>query len=72
MRGDGTREYYVDPSCVQTIAEGKTRDPAEEPIQQSEHAMHAWQHALQGVLAEMARTEAYLAELRRRAEGASG
>jgi hypothetical protein len=78
-RGDGRRGYYVDPSCVHTLAEfgdyayasgeRAKRDPAEEPVKHSDHAMDALRYALHGELAGTARTEAYLAELRRRVEG---
>jgi hypothetical protein len=52
-----------------TSSERAKRDPAEEPIKQSDHAMDALRSALRsalhGELAGVARTEAYLTELRR-------
>ena len=76
-RGDGTSGLYVDPSCVHTIAEygtyayatspsdGRKRDPSEEPVKQSNHALDATRYALHTELGEHAATEAYLAEMRR-------
>lgn len=73
-RGDGTRGLYVDPSCVNTIAEYGTyayatadrarRDPSEEPVKQSDHALDATRYALFAALAGEAKTEAYLATMR--------
>ena len=74
-RGDGTRGLYVDPSCVNTIAEygtyayatgdGRKRDPSEEPVKQCDHALDATRYALFTELGEHAATEAYLAEMQR-------
>jgi hypothetical protein len=74
--GDGTRGLYVDPRCLHTIAEYGTyayatadagqRDPSEQPLKQSDHALDATRYALHGELASAAKTEAYLAALRRR------
>ena len=76
-RGDGTRGLYVDPSCMNTIAEygtyayatspsdGRKRDPSEEPVKQSDHALDATRYALHTELGEHAATEAYLAEMQR-------
>ena len=74
-RGDGTRGLYVDPSCVNTIAEygtyayatsdGRKRDPSEEPVKQSDHSLDATRYALHTELGGTAATEAYLAEMRR-------
>ncbi len=75
-RGDGTRGLYVDPACVATIAEygayayattdGDQRDASELPLKQADHAMDATRYALHGELTGWARTEAYLADMRRR------
>ncbi len=79
-RGDGTRGLYVDPSCVNTIAEygayqyepaeraaRATRDPAEHPLKQHDHALDATRYALHTELGRAARTEAYLARAARQA-----
>lgn len=81
LRGDGTRGLYVDPSCVNTIAEYGTyayataerskRDPSEEPVKQSDHALDAGRYALHTELGEQAATEAYLAEMRRYVKSAT-
>ena len=79
-RGDGTRGLYVDPHCAATIAEYGSycyatadkarRDPAEQPLKQGDHAMDAARYALHTELAGAARTEAYLADMRRRMDRA--
>lgn len=50
-----------------TVAEGQTsrRDPKEEPLKQSDHALDALRYALHSELAGAAKTEAYLADTRR-------
>ena len=76
LREDGTRGLYVDPArCVNTIAEfgsyayataeRSKRDPSEEPVKQSDHAMDALRYALHSELGQQAATEAYLAEMQR-------
>ena len=75
LRGDGTRGLYVDPRCKNLIAEfggyayataeRTKRDPAEEPIKQSDHALDATRYALHSELGQQAATEAYLADVRR-------
>jgi hypothetical protein len=78
-RSDGTRGLYVNPACVATIAEygayqhatapsGARRDPAERPLKQGDHAMNATRYALPTEFSQSAQAEAYLADMRRRAE----
>jgi hypothetical protein len=74
-RDDGTHGLYVDPRCKATLAEFGSycyatvdrtrRDPAEQPLKQGDHAMDATRYALHTELAGAARTEAYLADIRR-------
>jgi hypothetical protein len=78
-RADGTRGLYVSPLCTATIAEygayqyatareGALRDPTEHPLKQNDHALDATRYALHSELGRAARTEAYLADMRWRAE----
>ncbi len=60
MRGDGTRGLYVDPACVNTIAEfgsyqyatkeASVRNADEKPVKQNDHAMDAARYALHTLL----------------------
>lgn len=73
QRGDGTRGLYVDPKCVNLIAEfgsyayataeRSKRDPAEEPVKQSDHLLDATRYALHSALGQQTATEAYLASM---------
>lgn len=82
QREDGTRGLYVDPRCVNTIAEFGSyayatterakRDPSEEPIKQSDHALDALRYALHSELGQQAATEAYLADMQRMVKQTSG
>ena len=75
LRGDGTRGLYIDPKCVNTIAEFGSyayatterakRDPAEEPIKQSDHALDALRYALRSELGQATAVDAYLHEMGR-------
>lgn len=75
LREDGTRGLYVDPRCVNLIAEFESyayataerskRDPAEEPVKQSDHLMDATRYALHSELGQQTATEAYLAGMQR-------
>jgi phage terminase large subunit len=75
LRSDGTQGLYVDPKCVNLIAEFGSyqyatadrakRDPSEEPLKQRDHALDAMRYALQSELAGVAKTEAYLGEMQR-------
>jgi phage terminase large subunit-like protein len=75
LRGDGTRGLYIDPKCVNTIAEFGSyayatterakRDPAEEPIKQSDHAMDATRYALWSAFGQQTAVDAYLHEMSR-------
>ena len=47
------------------IGDGRMRDPSEEPVKQSDHALDATRYALHTELGEHAATEAYLAEMQR-------
>ena len=55
----GTYAYATSPS------DGRKRDPSEEPVKQSDHALDATRYAPHTVLREHAATEAYLAEMQR-------
>ncbi len=74
-RGDGTRGLYVDPKCVNLIAEFGSyayatterakRDPSEEPVKQSDHGLDALRYGLWSELGQQAATSAYLADMER-------
>jgi hypothetical protein len=79
-RADGTRGLYVDPACVNTLAEyaeyryepsehagSARRDPAERPLKRHDHALDATRYALHTELGRSARSEAYLARAQRHA-----
>jgi hypothetical protein len=82
MRGDGLPGLLVDPGCLNLLAEFGVyrypavaegvevrRDPRDEPVKASDHAMDALRYVLQAELGEAERTEAYLAEMQRRVAG---
>ncbi|HEV2236398.1 MAG TPA: hypothetical protein VGR57_07015, partial [Ktedonobacterales bacterium] len=73
VRGDGKPGLTIEPGCVNTLAEygmyryptvmdGQEvrRDPREEPIKLSDHALDATRYALHGELGGAGRTDAYL------------
>jgi len=63
LRGDGTRGLYVDPSCVNTIAEygsyqyatkeADQRNADEKPLKQNDHALDATRYALHTALTRL-------------------
>ncbi|MGH2515254.1 MAG: hypothetical protein ACRDHP_06325, partial [Ktedonobacterales bacterium] len=55
--------YAYAPSLA--TADKSRRDPSEEPLKQSDHALDAARYALHSELAGVAKTEAYLGELQR-------
>jgi len=69
LRGDGTRGLYVDPACVNTIAEygsyqyatkeAEQRNADEKPLKQNDHALDATRYALHTALARLRSTAAY-------------
>lgn len=76
LRGDGTRGLYVDPeACKNLVAEFGSyayatverakRDPAEEPVKQSDHGLDAMRYALHSELGQATAVEAYLADVGR-------
>jgi Terminase RNaseH-like domain len=75
LREDGTRGLYIDPKCASTLAEYGSyayataerakRDPSEEPVKQSDHALDATRYALFSELGQRTAVEAYLAEMNR-------
>ncbi len=75
-REDGAPGLYVAPRCVHTIAEfgayqyptadPTRRDPSEQPLKHSDHALDAARYALHTHLSRARATDAYLANLIRR------